>query len=241
MSNPANHPSRPQPHRVPPGPELEPEITAQPRQPSDELGEADGGQSGLSVDPEDMGVRFLSEATEQGEALRHGAMDSELSLMNGPASDEVLTPPNFERENTLWEQTVDLVTQTQNASDQLRGSVSLEDEDDPSERESELEENLEFNPNASDIREISLLDQPSERDGDDETTVPNILDDEEAGGIHSRTAPRHELGAQVEGSPEPAAPRKRAAISGKPVELCRRAAEATLRGVARTLRRISRN
>jgi hypothetical protein len=231
MSNSAkqNH-SMPQPVRVPPGPsDLESEITAQPRQLSDEVGLSDGGQGGLSVDPEDLGVRFLSEATEQGEALTHPMMDSELSLIGGPGSDEVLTPPNFERENTLWEQTVDLVTQTENAAAQLRAPGVFDDESEPSDRE--LEEEDELRTTESSIRELSLFDREGES-GDD-TIVPDI--EPEDGGRHARSAPSRELGAQIEGANEPPA-----AASGKNLAgLPRRAARAALRGTASALRRFA--
>jgi hypothetical protein len=231
MSNPAK---RPEPHRVPPAPESErePELTAQPRQLSDELGARDGGQAGLSVDADDLGVRFLSEATEQGEALTHGLMESELSLVAGPDSDEVLTPPNFAYENTLWEQTVGLMTQTQGATDQLRAPSTLEDESDPSEQESD---DLPFRTTESDIREISLFDR--EGATGDETIAPRI--ENEDAGRHAQTSRNHELGVQVEGSPEPAR-EKSAAVSGKhPRALMHRTARAALRGVARGLRRLA--
>jgi hypothetical protein len=210
--------ARPQPVRVPArrAAGLDEELTAQPRPLSDELGESDGGQAGLSVDPENLGVRFLSEATEQGEALPHPRMESELSPATGPDSDAVLTPPNFEHENTLWEQTVDLVTQTQNAADQLRGSPLITDDDDLLEEELEREvaRELEREPHTeqeaaelrlpeSDIRELSLFDR--EVDTDEGVISPEIDAEIKP---HTQTAPSHGLGAQVEGSPEraPAAP-----------------------------------
>jgi hypothetical protein len=202
MANPQQKtPSQPRIVRLPPEPAqgLDDEFTAQPRPLSDELGSADGGEAGLSVEPEDMGARWLSEATEQGEAVPHTRLESELTLTTGPDTDDVLTPPNFEYENTLWEQTVDLMTETQGAADQLRGPAAIEDESDPSEREPELGVDRDLSANDADVREFSLLDRVTEA-GDD-TIAPDIEAEDQ--GRHARTTPRHEYGAQVEDAIDP--------------------------------------
>jgi hypothetical protein len=238
--------ARPQPTRVPPqrAAGLDDELTAQPRPLSDELGEADGGQAGLSVDPENLAVRFLSEATEQGDALPHPRMESELSPVAGPDSDAVLTPPNFEHENTMWEQTVDLVTQTRNAADQLRGSPVITDDDDliEDELDREAQRELAREPRIgeeepqrmpeSDIRELSLFDR--QVDTEEGVISPEI--DAEIG-QHARTKPRHELGAQTEGSPE--RPRPAAASGDGFRRWPLRVARAMLLGLAGYLNRLS--
>jgi hypothetical protein len=237
--------ARPRPVKVPPNRAagLDDELTAQPRPLSDEFGASDGGQAGLSVDPENLGVRFLSEATEQGDALPHPLMESELSPATGPDSDAVLTPPNFEHENTLWEQTVDLVTQTQNSADQLRGSPVITDDDDALEQEleREVQREMEREPHTeeapelrlpeSDIRELSLLDR--EVDSDEGVISPEIDAEIKP---HAQTAPSHGLGAQVEGSPE----RTPAAASGDRFRRWSlRIARAMLLGLAAMLNRLA--
>lgn len=182
MPKPTGNPrNEPKPVRVPPNRAagLDAEYTAQPRPPSDELGSADGGDGGLSVDPEDLGARFLSEAVEQGEASPHAALDRELSILNGPPTDEVMTSPNFEYENTLWEQTVELTLQTQGAADQLRGSPLV---DDLSEIDGALPKD-EIPPIESSMREQLLLDRASDEEGDDETVEP----EEQAAGERRQT------------------------------------------------------
>lgn len=235
MANPVakNHP-RPEVVHLPPGPttDLDAEITAQPRQLSDELGSSDGGQGGLSVDADELGVRFLSEATEQGEALQHPLMESELSLVGGPDTDAALMPPSFERENTLWEQTVDLVTQSNGASDQLRAPSQFEDEGDIAERETE--ENIQP-VGRSDVRELSLFDREGES-GDD-TIEPDLESADH--GRHGSAAPHADLGVQVEGQPEREAG-ENAAKGGNARALPKRAARSVLRSVAGVLRRFSK-
>jgi hypothetical protein len=191
----------PEPVRVPPhaASGLDDEITAQPRPLSEELGSSPGGEAGLSLEPEEMGARWLSEAIEQGEATPRNRLESELTLTTGPDTDEVLTPPNFEYENTLWEQTVDLVTETQGAADQLRAPAAIEQESDPSEREPDLETEDVLLANDASVREFSLLDRVNEA-GDD-TIAPDF--ETEDAGRHARVTPRHEYGLQVEEAPVP--------------------------------------
>lgn len=204
--------ARARPVRVPPerAAGLDEDLTAQPRPLSDELGESDGGQAGLSVDPENLAVRFLSEATEQGDTLPHTLMESELGPTTGLDSDAVLTPPNFEHENTLWEQTVDLMTQTRNAADQLRGPPVVTDDDDALDEEIERETERELKRAhaagrvsevripESDIRELSLFDQSEEEEAD---TVETPIESEEVGGRANAKA----RAARFDARPDPAA------------------------------------
>jgi hypothetical protein len=75
------------------------ELTAQPRAISDTFDTETSTESGLSLDVDDLGAHFLSEATQQGSgnSARRG-VDMELSLSGA----------NFEPNNTQWEQIVDL-------------------------------------------------------------------------------------------------------------------------------------
>jgi len=180
---------------------------------SDELGESDGGQAGLSVDPENLAVRFLSEATEQGDTLPHTLMESELGTTTGLDSDAVLTPPNFEHENTLWEQTVDLMTQTRNAADQLRGPPLVTDDDDALEREIERDSQRELRREhasgrvsevripESDIRELSLFDLSAEEEAD---TIETPIERDRAVGV-AKTTRTSSQRTQLEAPPDPSA------------------------------------
>jgi hypothetical protein len=186
MSN-TSKSKRPKPVRVPPhaAAGLDDELTAQPRPPSDELGSAVGGEAGLSLEPEDMGTRWLSQATEQGEAVPRTRLESELTLTTGPDTDAVLMPPNFAHENTVWEQTVDLMEETKGAADQLRGPMELEDDAPLSEQELAPDAARDLSVTDASVREFSLLDRVNEA-GDD-TIAPDIQSEEV--GRHARTAP----------------------------------------------------
>lgn len=187
----------PKPVRVPPhaASGLEDEITAQPRLPADEVGSSSGGEAGLSLEPEDMGTRWLSEATEQGEAVPHRLLDSELNLTTGPETDAALSSANFENENTLWEQTVDLVAETKGAAEQLRGPVALTDDSGLSEQELAPDEPRDRTVTDASVLEFSLLDDVSES-GDD-TIAPGIQSEE--AGRHARTTSWHAPGGTTEG------------------------------------------
>jgi hypothetical protein len=87
-----------------------PEVTAQPKSIGQELRRG-GVESGLSVDAEDLGKYFLSDATAQDNF--ESSMDDtpELSLREGPPSDEALIGPTFESDHSVWESTIDLSLQ----------------------------------------------------------------------------------------------------------------------------------
>ncbi len=205
-----------------------------------------------------MATRWLSEATEQGQAVPRSRLDSELSLTSGPDTDEAMMPPNFAYENTAWEQTVGLMVETKGAADQLRGPAAVEDEDeheaDLSERESIEDELSHRSTSDSSIREISLFDRVNEA-GDD-TVAPDV--DAEEAGRHARTTARRAYGRQVEEAtdPEQRKLRERAqppaatgeastaeANRNEPASALalwwNRAARSVLLGLARALRRIA--
>jgi len=89
--------------------EFDQDVTARPRPILEELSKRPFAESGLSVDPEDLGTRFLNDATEQNNfESSDGGDASELSIIEGAPSDEALSGPNFDPDHDVWEQTVDL-------------------------------------------------------------------------------------------------------------------------------------
>lgn len=178
------------------------EITAQPKSMPEELGMLVGHEQGLSVDPEDLGRTFLSDATEQGnfESSRGGEND-ELWASSSATSDEALTGPNFEVDKDVWENTVSLTLQNgaNSVSDPL-----VEDEDSANDDGLHAVENrdagdIDLTQNA--VQEASLFDHEAEEPG--ETEEPHVLITEDA-----HTHAKHH-GAQ----PSPARPSARASAA----------------------------
>ena len=101
--------------------DVERELTAQPKSIEDELGVVEEHEVGLSVDPDDLGRNFLSEAMDQGN------FESELRGDGADPSDAPLTGPNFESDHDVWESTVSLTMQ-RGASDD--DEPLIEDADD---------------------------------------------------------------------------------------------------------------
>jgi hypothetical protein len=191
---------------------LDPEVTAQPRPLSEEIHGSVSNDVGLSLDPDELGTRFLIEATEQGgpEPARPAA-DVELSLVNEAVGDEPLSTPNFEPGNSLWEQTIDLAVQNAGSPQQLRAAAQLSDDerDEEAERESTLPEREPVSVSRSVVRDGSLFDY---EDGpDDGTRAPAI--EPEDGGRHARNSVRGALGQQVEASPSDSGVHRSAAFA----------------------------
>jgi hypothetical protein len=89
--------------------ESDQDVTARPRPIPEELTKRPVAESGLSVDPEDLGAQFLTDATEQNNFESSDVGDEgELSIVEGAPSDDALTGPNFDPDHDVWEQTVDL-------------------------------------------------------------------------------------------------------------------------------------
>ena len=184
---------------------LEPEVTAQPHSYVRELGVAVREESGLSIDPEDLGSHFLTEAVEQGDLGARDDAALELAMLGDPESDD---RPSVEL--SVWSRMVDLAADGGTPSEQLRaaaafGADALEAErsDGPAELEAESERDedttaIRFTGSA--IRDRSLLDEEGPVFG--ETVSPEI--DAEDGGHHSRLTPREALGGQVRGASDPA-------------------------------------
>jgi hypothetical protein len=190
----ANPQKRPTIERVPAARAqgLDDDVTAQPRPIADEIALEVSSEPELSVDPEDLGARFLSDAVEQGDFNPDQAWPADSSLIEVPAGDHALGGTNFVAGNSVWEQTVDLENRTQGASDQLRQTAAEPSDDfdsrlDEDEDEDEGErDNSTHAPArirvAESTREQSLLDR--EGDEGDDTIPPDVDMDEQ--GSHSR-------------------------------------------------------
>ena len=143
----------------------EPELTAQPKSIDDELGLTEEHESGLSVDPDDLGRNFLSDAMDQGnfESDRRGdAADP---------SDAALTGPNFESDHDIWENTVNLTLQN-GASDE--DNALVEDSDDAIDALEDQSDGLDLTESV--IHSGSLLDREADELG--ATIEPdNVTDD----------------------------------------------------------------
>jgi len=161
-------------------------------------------EPGLSIDPEDLGNHFLTEAVEQGDLSPRDDAELELAMLGDPESDD---RPSVEL--SVWSRMIELSNDGGN-SEQLRaaaafGADALEAErsEGPAEldAESEREEDstaIRFTDSA--IRDRSMMDQ--EGAAFDETVSPEI--DAEDGGHHARLTPREALGGQVRGAQETA-------------------------------------
>ncbi|HET8935301.1 MAG TPA: hypothetical protein VFN67_17755 [Polyangiales bacterium] len=168
---------------------LEPEITAQPRLIPDEIALEASAEPDLTIDVDDLGSRFLREATEQGDFDPERAWPSEASLFESPAGDEAQRSSTFVVGSRVWEQTVDLETRTQGAADLLRAPAppltaaeweAALDEETMDIRTEEPTRNAD-----SSVRELSLFD---EQDGPPKEVV---LDEQ---GSHTRKAARQNIG-----------------------------------------------
>jgi hypothetical protein len=213
---------------------LDPEITAQPRPISDDLGRDVDSEPGLSIDPEDLGNRFLRDATEQGDFDPSPVSELELSLMEDPtADDDTQVGAHLAYVRSVWDQTVDLELQTRGAADQLREpALPPEDEFDTALDDPRADDSGEVHLAQSYIREVSLLDR--EGSEGDETEVPDI--DSEDGGRHARNTPRGELGKQME---NPASAPRRVHRAARAVSTLERGSRAVALKAAGWLRRIS--
>jgi len=234
MANTTTHSPRPRRVRVPTerARGLDPEFTARPHSLSD-FSNVAHDEAGLSIDPEDLGSHFLSEAVEQGDFSTRDAADLELSLLGDPESDD-----RPSTEISVWTRMVDLATDGGGASEQLRaaavfGADALEAvrQSGPAELEAESERQTDTGSirlTDSAIRERSLMDQ--EGASLDETVSPEV--DADDTGHHSRLTSREALGDQVRGAPEPRA-------DGGSRKL-RNAAGAKLRKAARKVQSIAK-
>ena len=143
-------------------------VTAWPRPISEELRKRVAPEEGLSVDPEELGIQFLQNATEQSNfESSEGGDASELSIVDGPPTDDPLTGPNFEPDHDIWEQTVDVARQN-NGTDAARAEASRGGgEQDP--ELSAVDQEIDFTDES--IHEASLLDEEGDELG--ETRTPD--------------------------------------------------------------------
>ncbi len=83
------------------------ELSAQPMGLEEELSVHLRGEEGLSMEPEEMGRQYLSDAIEQGDFESTPEREAdELQVDSGPSSDRALSGPNLEAEDDVWENTV---------------------------------------------------------------------------------------------------------------------------------------
>lgn len=166
--------------------------TAQPRRISQELG-AVAPEPGLSIDSDQLGSHFLSEATEQGNFSSAAPPASELSPADAASSDRALPGPNFDEDHSSWEQTVNMTLQ-HGGEDEVRGEAGFEaaDSDELGEPIDVLDhddepdtEQLELSLHDSGIRDVSLFDREDEAGEEpDDTEEPEL--DTEDGGRHEK-------------------------------------------------------
>jgi hypothetical protein len=167
--------------------EDEAEITAQPTGLPEEM--ASRGPShevGLSVDADELGRNFLSDATDQGNFESEYDESIERYVSEEARSDDALSGPNFESGNDVWESTVNLTLQGGESAvgplvdDRIDGMSFVEDDDEETESESvDLTENT--------VRDASLLDSESDEYG--ETRSPAVTTED--GHTHAKKRGGH--------------------------------------------------
>jgi len=165
----------------------EPQITAQPKRLADELLSSPIAEPGLSVEPEDMGRQFLSEAMEQANFESFKGGDTPDMYINNPApSDAALTGANWEQDRSVWQHTVEMSLQNGGIDDmRVEGSPDGADlglEDQPV-MDGDPEE---VDIVARNIRGASLFDHEGRNPG--EVMSPSIETDEMAAGARKHDA-----------------------------------------------------
>lgn len=133
---------------------MERELTAQPKSIEDELGIVEEHESGLSVDPDDLGRTFLSDALEQGN------FESERRGDGADPSDSALTGPNFESDHDVWENTISLSMQRGESSDD---EPLIEDTDDALDALDDANDGMDLTEPV--IHDASLLDSETDELG----------------------------------------------------------------------------
>ncbi len=142
----------------------EPSLTARPRTAFDEIREAPSNEPGLSVDADELGSHFLSEATETSVRRR----PDQLSLGEAAPSDAALVGPNFDTDHSIWESTVDLTLQEGDANRFSDVEEASEDEEEDTRPTLDLTQDS--------IREASLLDEEGAESGEVES--PMVITDD---------------------------------------------------------------
>jgi hypothetical protein len=147
----------------------EPELDARPKSFIDESRAQALSDEGLSADADELGARFLRDATQQGnmESWRGDGLP-ELDATEAPPTDEALSGPSFDPDESVWDNTADLT---------LQGGplgAALEDLDDQPMEPVEPEEAVDMSEDA--IRDGTLLDREGEALGEVETNNPDTDD-----------------------------------------------------------------
>ena len=172
------------------------EITAQPKAISEELGTKPTWESGLSVDADDLGRHFLSDATEQGNyESTQGGDNADLWVNTSGPTDDPLTGPNFEADRSVWENTVSLSMQSggpDGASNQVSPAIpSDEDENTDGLHLVDREQDVDLTEPV--IQEASLLDHETDVLGETEAPETRTDDSNTHGkkrGGHARSGTR---------------------------------------------------
>lgn len=172
----------------------EPEITAQPKSMPEELAASAGGhEQGLSVDPEDLGRTWLSDATEQGnfESASGGENDEQWLSASGN-SDEARPGPNFEVDKDVWENTVSLTLQ--NGEGAVSDPLIEDEEGDGMHLLEDDEESGDLDLTQTTIHEASLFDHEADELGETEPPAHVVTDDNHTharhGSVQGRARPR---------------------------------------------------
>jgi hypothetical protein len=140
-------------------------------------------ESGLSLEPEELGQSFLRYATEQGS---EPAGLPELHADSAPASDAALVNSHFVSEASIWENTAGLI-QEHGGIDEVTGEAVPPDPADEDAESAEPQRGVvEVDLTESVIEEASLLDEESSVLGE---TVPKQPRTEDTG-----PAPRRQDG-----------------------------------------------
>jgi hypothetical protein len=159
------------------------ELTAQPVGLAEELNvHLRDSEEGLSIEPEEMGRQYLSDAIEQGdyEAVPDSDAD-ELSIDSGASSDRALSGPNIEAEDDIWENTVNQTLEAGSAERALEelapAASAVERADDELDEELESPEDVdELDLTDTNVHEASLFDHEGKELGEVESPELNTDD-----------------------------------------------------------------
>jgi hypothetical protein len=173
--------------------EDEPEITAQPiGMPEQLASRGPNHEVGLSVDADELGRNFLSDATEQGNFESAYDESVERYVSEESRNDDALAGPNFDPDSDVWENTVNLTLQGGEAlmgplvDDHIDGMRVVEGEDEQTESDDvDLTQNT--------VTDASLLDREGDEYG--ETASPEVTTEDahthaqKRGGHRSKAKP----------------------------------------------------
>jgi hypothetical protein len=155
--------------------EEQPQPTAQPKSTREQL-KGDRAEPGLSVSPDDLGRQFLRDATEQDNFESSLGEDTQdVSIVDGAPSDDALSGPSFDPNQSIWESTVDLSLES-GGLDELREESSPEDND---QTEDLVDDEEEIDLGREYVRDGSLLDREAPELGETQAPDP-MTDDHEA-------------------------------------------------------------